>query len=223
MSNKKTDTSVMTSIVETLLLGNMLRYQVGSQMWCPACHQCLDWQDAVGIDFINPDASVVYTKCYCGTCYDTRISANINATRLELEHKVQRPVSIKITDGRQYLDDSGAILDAVIQEDLVPCKTRHKDVGWVDVMGFRVSFGDTPWAGQCFVYQSKSGQWHVIEPRTGSALATSGSRQAAVLRAGQSLLRVGEEKFLKGLSKMFIANQRLDRKFAQQAARLAAA
>jgi hypothetical protein len=208
----------MMSLVSTLLQGNMMRFQVGQQMFCPACHSILDWQDAVAIDFENPDKSCIFTKCYCGTCFDLRIATNVNQARVDIEAKVQRPVSVKITDGRQYLDDHGTLVNAVMQEELVPCKTRFKKDGWVDVLGFRVDFNDMPWAGHCFVYQSDVDKmWSVVESRTGSAISRSGSRQSAIWAAARRLAKVGEEKFLATVAKMSIKNTRADKRLAKAA------
>ena len=59
----------MLELLERKLTGNLLRYQVGQQMWCRGCQNLLDVRHSVSLDLLRA-GELLSTTSYCGEGWD---------------------------------------------------------------------------------------------------------------------------------------------------------
>ena len=76
--------------------GNMLRYQVGQQMFCPVCSAILDYRRAVSVD-VMVKGKLHRTAVSCAPCWDTDLGPKIHAMATKL---ADQGVTVETVDGR---------------------------------------------------------------------------------------------------------------------------
>lgn len=74
---------------------NMLRFQVGQAIFCPACKRILDTRRAVGLDFYRGE-ELGGSKVVCTSCYDAKLGGGKLEAQLE-----GTGLSLKVIDGRE--------------------------------------------------------------------------------------------------------------------------
>lgn len=209
--------SIIGDTVKELLTAQALKYQVGHQIFCPACQNVMDWQSAVGVDLVkaNDSNELIFTRAFCARCFDNGISANIPKTIEEAKAKCQCDVEAQVIDGREYLDEL-TLLNYKIAPSLQDFRTRWKD-GWVDVQGHRVELPSMPWAGQWFVYKfPDKDRWSMVEESTGFSAGGSGTMKGAVIAGTRALHNCGEEKFKTVMAKAQKTNAKLAKQQAKK-------
>jgi hypothetical protein len=181
----------MLELLERRLTGNLLRYQVGQQMWCRGCDNLLDVQNTVSLDLLR-EGELLSTTAYCGDCWDrARAVARAKARRLGCV--------LEVTDGRTADPDD------------VPCDPRPcvrlgargpfftRKPKRVAVRGVAVTFhGDEVPAlvrqQRWFAYRNPQGGWWVVHEGLGLAAARGHCLSGALARAIGSFRRTNEAR-----------------------------
>lgn len=175
------------------LTGQMLRYQVGQQMFCPTCERILDWQNAVSLDLTGKKTGKLYfTKVFCGPCFD---GLTVDAAVKAATEKSGEEIEVNVTDGRAFLDEDEKSTAKVSD---TPATFRHAKGNWTRhaVQGYRVEFEGLDW-GVFFLYHNdESKTWYVCDEATGAAIGRNGNRDVAVREAERALRKAGKKKFL---------------------------
>ena len=91
---ESTNGTPVDSSIADYVKPQMLRFQVGQAMFCPACRQIMDCAAAVAIDALK-NGTLVTSKVMCARCYDKRIAPQLDSMKAELG------CEFDITDGRK--------------------------------------------------------------------------------------------------------------------------
>lgn len=175
------------------LTGQMLRYQVGQQMFCPTCERILDWQNAVSLDLTGKKSGKLYfTKVFCGPCFD---KLTVEAAVKAATEKSGEGIEVTVTDGRAFLSEDERS-NAKVSD--TPATFRHAKGNRTRhaVQGYRVEFEGVDWAA-FFLYRNEEAKtWYVCDEETGASIGRNGDRDVAVREAERALRKAGKKKFL---------------------------
>ena len=171
-----------------------LRYQASQQMWCGACQNCLDWQNAVSFDVKKPDGTFVYTKVFCDKCWDNGISQNVPKVMADLAAKHGPGYTHEITDGRMFIDEHEV---AAVQFESVktPVTRLLRDGQTIQTEGYRIVIQGCDWVDAVACHDEKAKKWWVIERETGFSIANGPTRIAAGTAAEKSIRKAGKAKY----------------------------
>jgi hypothetical protein len=185
---------VLDNFLVRHLTAQALRYQVGQQMWCGACQGCLDWQDAVSFDVKKPDGSLVYTKVFCGKCWDSSVGRNVPKVMADLEAKHGPGYTREITDGRMFIDEEEV---ATVQFEGVkmPVTRLLRDGQTIQTEGYRIVIQGCAWVDAVVCHDEKVKKWWVIERETGFSIANGPTRIAAGAAAEKAIRKAGKTRY----------------------------
>jgi hypothetical protein len=161
------------------LTAQMLRHQAGRQMRCAICDDILDWNNAVSVDVVRSERDeLVTTTMTCGPCFDAWYHGDDQSLD-PIRAKAGGPVTVKITDGRDYTEEGdyqpvppirvGGVVEYCIA-------TRE---GAVRVQGQWVANGDCPWRRPIAMHRSETGRYVLTDVCTGHRLAIGDAPQRA--------------------------------------------
>ena len=179
------------------LTAQALRYQVGQQLWCPGCQQCLDWQNAVGLDLVGKASQKLhFTRVVCGTCWDQGIRQNVPTAVTECARHTGEEIEAKVCDGRLFIDED-TLASVKIGTTKEPVTRMLHDGQMIHTEGYRVIITGCEWAEGIACQDAKTKTWWVIEPETGFAMGKGPTRSAAAVAAEKSVRLAGQAKYLK--------------------------
>ena len=180
-------------VMEAQVTANMLRYQVGQQMFCPKCDQCLDWQKAVSIDTIGATTQKLYRSVIlCAKCADELLPGYSERLH-EASVKAGEPFTIKTADGRDFDEDGHydpappPVYGVTMELLAARPKGQSERVSAVEVKSL-------PDWGRFVVYQFGK-LWFLLDVRTGYSVAKGDTRDEAVRGAWRRMRQVGRELF----------------------------